>query len=122
MTKKTTYFLSILTIVIFLIIAYASSEESEDSMVDLNASVSFNGTQFVIRNNDTFDYNNVTLEVNGNYKLKDINLKAGETYTVGIMQFADKNGNRFTLMQKPQKFYIFCDLLEGNNGYYFAEW
>jgi hypothetical protein len=65
---------------------------------------------------------NVKLEVNGDYTLKGYNLKAGETYTVGIMQFADKKGNRFTLMQKPQKFTIWCDLRNGKNGFYYATW
>jgi hypothetical protein len=122
MAKKLTYFLSILAIGFFIFLAFGSDDDGESSTVDLNASVSFSGTQFIIKNNDTFDYNNAKLEVNGDYILKGYNLKAGETYTVGIMQFADKKGNRFSSMQKPQKFSIWCDLNTEKNGFYFAEW
>lgn len=122
MTKKSTYFFSVLAIGFFIFLAYGSDDDGESSTVDLKASVSFSGTQFVIKNNDTFDYNNAKLEVNGDYTLKGYNLKAGETYTVGIMQFADKKGNRFSSMQKPQKFSIWCDLNTGKNGFYYAEW
>jgi len=122
MKKRITYLLSILAIGLFVFLAYGSDDDGESSTVDLNASVSFNGTQFVITNNDTFDYNNAKLEVNGDYVLKGYNLKAGETYTVGIMQFADSDGNRFTLMKKPQEFSIWCDLGNGKNGFYYATW
>ena len=94
MKKKITYFLSVLAIGLFIFLAYGSDDDGESSTVDLNASVSFTGTQFVIKNNDSFDYNNAKLELNGDYVLKGYNLKAGETYTVGMMQFADKKGNR----------------------------
>jgi len=58
----------------------------------------------------------------GKYELKGYTLKAGETYTVGMLQFADKDGNRFSMMQKPQKFSIWCDLGDGKNGFYYATW
>lgn len=122
MKKKFTYILSVLAIGLFVILAYGSDDDGESSTVDLNASVSFTGTQFVIKNNDSFDYNNAKLELNGDYVLKGYNLKAGETYTVGMLQFADKKGNRFTALQKPQKFSIWCDLSSGKNGFYYAEW
>ncbi len=122
MTKKITYLLSVLTIGLFIFLAYGSDDDGESLIVDLNASVSFTGTQFEIKNNDTFDYNNAKLELNGDYVLRGYNLKAGETYTVGMMQFADKNGNRFTALQKPQSFSIWCDLSSGKNGFVYAEW
>ena len=122
MTKKVTYLLSILAIGLFIFLAYGSDDNGESSTVDLNASVSFTGTQFVITNNDSFDYLNAKLEINGTYELTGYTLKAGETYTVGMMQFADKKGNRFTALQKPQKFSIWCDLASGENGFYYAEW
>lgn len=122
MKKKFTYILSVLAIGLFVFLAYSSDDGGESSTVDLNASVSFTGTQFVIKNNDSFDYNNAKLELNGDYVLNGYNLKAGETYTVGMLQFADKKGNRFTTLQKPQKFSIWCDLSSGKNGFYYTEW
>lgn len=122
MKKKFNYFLSLLVIGLFIFLAYGSDDNGESSTVDLNATVLFTGTQFIITNNDSFDYNNAKLEVNGSYVLRGYNLKAGQTYTVGIMQFADRRGNRFTSLQKPQKFTIWCDLSNGGNGFYYATW
>lgn len=122
MKKKTIYLLSILSIGIFVLLAYGSEDSGESSSVDLNVSVVHTGTQFVITNNDSFDYINAKLELNGDYVLKGYNLKAGETYTVGVMQFADKKGNRFSALQKPLNFSIWCDLSNGKNGFYYATW
>ena len=96
--------------------------DSTPPPVQLKATISFSGTQFVIVNNDRLDYRNATLEVNEKYDLKMPEIKAGETYTVGIMQFADKSGNRFSPMQKPQKFTIFCKLANGREGFVSANW
>ena len=41
-----------------------TSGGSGSSSVDLSATVRFTGTQFVITNNDTFDWTNVELEIN----------------------------------------------------------
>lgn len=121
MSNTLKYLLSVLTIGIFIILAYGSSDGGIDS-VDLNASVSFTGTQFVIKNNDNFDYKNARMVVNGDYVLKGCNLNAGETYTVGMLQFANRNGDRFGMMKKPQEFLISCDLSSGKNGFFYATW
>jgi len=94
---------------------------------ELNASVSFNGKQFIIKNADSYDWSNVRLEVNGGiisggYQLRQDLMKAGETYTVGAMQFADSDGKRFNPFQmKAQKFRITASV-PGGSGYYIAEW
>jgi len=115
-------------VVVILIIVFSTDWDSSDSSspnssstVDLKASVSFTGTQFVITNGDVFDYRNATMTVNKKYKLKGYTLSAGEVYTVGMMQFADKDGNRFTALMKPQSFSISCDV-GGKSGYYYGTW
>jgi hypothetical protein len=122
MKTKIKHLLSSIAIILFIAIAISSSNDSSSSTTDLNASVSFTGTQFVIKNNDNFDYNNAKLEINEKYTLNGYTLKAGETYTVGMLQFADDEGNRFDMMKKPQKFSIWCDSSAGKNGFYYAEW
>jgi hypothetical protein len=118
------HWLSAIAVVLFIFLAILSLGGTSDTSdtTQLNASVIFTGTQFKIKNNDNFDYINVSLEVNGDYTLKGYNLNAGETYTVGIMQFSDDDGNRFNMMKKPQKFTIWCDLSTGGNGMYIATW
>ena len=115
------HLLSALAVGFFLFIAFGS-DDKDTSTTDLKASVRFTGTQFVVTNNDNFDYTNAKLELNDKYVIKGYDLKAGETYTVGMLQFADDDGNRFDMMKKPQKFSIWCDLGGEKNGFYYAEW
>jgi len=121
MKKKLKRIASILAIGLFLFLAFGSGSDGEDSTIDLNATIRFTGTQFVITNNDNFDYKKAELEVNNKYILKGNTLKAGETYNVGIMQFADGDGNRMNTMIKPQKFTIWCDVKDGKTGFLYAE-
>jgi len=83
-----------------------------------NGAVSFDGTQFLIGNQDKYDCLNSRMEVNGGflkggYTLEGYLLEAGHNYTVGAAQFTDGDGNRFNpFIKKPQTFTISC---MGNN-------
>ena len=98
------------------------SEENTSSTIELNASVEFTGTQFIITNKDTFDYKDAKLQLNEDFIIKGKKLEAGKSYTVGMLQFADKKGNRFDMTKKPLNFSIWCDLENKKNGFYYAEW
>ena len=96
--------------------------------IPLNASVSFTETQFIIENDDNFDWLNVKMEVNGSFLssgfiLETYRIKAGGTYTVGALQFAKKDGTRFNLfIYKPQKIDISCDTPKGENAFWAGNW
>ena len=105
------------------------SQQTADSTVKLKANVSFSGTQFVIRNNDSFDWRNVKMEINSGviksgYILKEAVLQAGKEYTVGAMQFAKGDGTRFNPFQmKPKNFSISCDTAKGKlTGFWHGGW
>ena len=89
-------------------------EETQSSIIYLNASVSFTGTQFIIKNNDNYDWLNIKMEVNGGlwkggFILKYDRVIAGETYTVGALQFAKGDGTRLNpFVIKPNSFDIYC--------------
>ena len=106
----------------------SGSTQKEESIRDLNASIRFTGTQFVITNNDSFDWTDVKLEVNSQglrsgYILRSNVIEAGTTYTVGAMQFAKKNGEKFNpFTHKPTNFSIWCDTPGGKNGSYYGAW
>lgn len=78
----------------------------------ITAEVKFSGTQFIITNKDSYAWTDVKLEINGGffsggYELKQPRIEAGQTYTVGALQFADSDGKRFNPYQmKPKKFSI----------------
>ena len=95
--------------------------------VDLNASVRFMGTQFVITNYDNFNWENAQLEINpgllkSGYKLNVGLMSAGNAYTVGALQFAKPDGTRFNpILIKAQSISIYCDTPKGK-GYYHGTW
>lgn len=123
-------FLVLVVIVYFIMFSGDDGEdekETKPSSIDLTASVSFTGTQFVIINLDTFDWTNVRLEVNSGllksgYVLKTQRMSSEETYTVGAMQFAKGDGTRLNpFTTKPQNFSIWCDTPRGK-GFWYSEW
>jgi len=105
----------------------SSAGTGSSTTIDLNATVRFTGTQFVIQNNNSFDWTNVELEINsglisGGYVLNVERMRAGETYTVGAMQFAKSDGERFNpFTHKPQKLSVWCDTPRGK-GFYLGGW
>ena len=121
-------------LMILLAIASSSNSDSSDSgsssssTKNLNATVSFTGTQFVIVNNDNFDWKNVELEINyqalkSGYLLNAPLIEAGLTYTVGAAQFAKKDGERFNpFSYKVTKMKIWCDVTSQTNGFYACTW
>ena len=87
--------------------------------IDLSASVSFDGAQFTITNNDSFDWHDVKFYLNDDYKLTYPLLSAKTTYTVGAMQFTKSDGTMFNpVTMKPLKMAISCKTPEGNDGWW----
>ena len=97
------------------------------SIIDLNTSVNFTGEQFIIINEDNFDWTDVKLEVNSEllkdgYVLKTKKMVAGETYTVGALQFAKGDGTRLNpFIIKVLNFSIWCDTPNGQ-GFWYGSW
>ena len=102
-------------------------DEKEKALKPLKPSVSFTGTQFILANNDNFDWTNVKFEVNsgilkGGFVLTTQRIVAGETYTVGAMQFTKGDGTRLNpFTMKPQNLSIWCDTPKGK-GFWYGEW
>jgi len=101
---------------------------SESSMVRLNARVTFAGARFVISNKDSFDWENVKLEVvpadfGEPFCLAVTRIPAGGTYTVGVVEFRRNDGARFDpFSTKSERFRIRCDTPEKRSGSYLAGW
>ena len=94
-----------------------NSSSSSSSTKDLNCNVYFSGTQIIITNNDNFTYRNVKVELNDKWTDRVSSIGPGEHYAIGILNFSDEDGNRFTWMQKPKSCIITCD-----GGFYSASW
>ncbi|HEV8238075.1 MAG TPA: hypothetical protein VGS57_01760 [Thermoanaerobaculia bacterium] len=104
-----------------------SSASQPAAPPDLKAHVNFTGTQFVITNNDTFTWTDCKLEVNpktfsSGFTYHAGSLAAGSVYTVGVLQFANDDGQRFNPLQyKPTSFSIACNT-PGGRAFYFGNW
>lgn len=115
--KITSIAFAIAVIVLFVFVLRPRKDKTE-SLVKLNASVAFDGKKFTVSNNDTLDYLNAEMTVNGYYKITGMNLQAGETYTLWPVEFAHINGMRFPGKQVPKQFSIWCELSDRKNGFY----
>lgn len=98
------------------------------SMIRLNAKVTFAGLQFVILNNDTFDWENIRLEIASGILRESFSrsvpkISAGQTYAVKADEFRQKDGARFDpASTRPWKFSIRCNTPGKESGSYVAEW
>ena len=123
------FLIGIITIGIFLVKGIFSPRPTNNSAktIEIHASVRFTGAQFVITNNDNFDWTNVKFEVNsgflgGGYVLETPIIAAQNTYTVGALQFAKDDGTRLNpFAVKPQNIFISCETPQGK-AFYSGGW
>ena len=120
MKTKLVYLFSFIIIGTIIFFIYRSYAKEDSSMVHLHASVHLEGNHIVIANKDSFDYLNTQLTVNKYYKITGYNLKAGETCSIGQVEFFLNPTHRMPLKQKPQEFSIWCKLYNGKKGYFYA--
>jgi len=98
------------------------------STVKLSAKVTFPGAQFIVSNNDSFDWKNVKLEIipesiDERFRLSIPIILSGETYTADSVKFFSNDGVRFDPdKMKPRKFWILCDTPTVGSGSYQTDW
>lgn len=94
----------------------------ENNTKDLNVSIRGNDYMVEITNNDLFDYQNAELELNGEYKIENVNIKAGETYYASLSSFVNDDYYKFnSSTMERKKFTIYCDLPDGSKGFFYGE-
>jgi hypothetical protein len=114
-------FLLVCTAIILLIalVFYSISNQNEEkALIKLNVSVSYADKMFTIKNNDTIDIVHADLAINEHYKIRDINLKQGEIYSIWQVEFVHYNGRNFPINQRPVKFSVWCELNDNKKGYF----
>jgi hypothetical protein len=102
-----------------------SPRSNASSTADLDAAVTFTGTQFKVTNETGMIWTDVECVVNGGlvgggYTFRIDSIRPNESATVGAMQFANSSGERFNPWQmKPQKFVIHATVnTSGRKGIY----
>jgi hypothetical protein len=104
-----------------------TAPEPEPKTIDLTASVSFTGTQFIIKNGDNFPWTDVMIKINSGliangYWLRTDRMDAESTYTVGALQFAKDDGTRLNPDEvKPISVSIQAQTPNGT-GFYEGGW
>ena len=117
MNKRNIYIAAIVLVICVATILLFKKEEKK-SIIKLNASVTYDEKKFIISNNDTVDFVRADLSIDEYYKMRNYNLKAGESYTIWQVEFLHQNGTHYPQKRKPVQFSIWCDIQDGSNGYY----
>jgi len=123
----------LVSIVLFQVIPGASRTHRVDvapqgPTVRLNANVIIAGARCAVSNNDSFDWENVRLEIvsatiENNFGLRVPKISAGQTHTANLGEFATEKGVLFNpLTAKPLRFWIRCDTPDRQTGSYLASW
>jgi hypothetical protein len=90
---------------------------------NLNASARYSGTQIIITNSDSFNWDNLKIELNSGlldsgYYYEGGTIKAGSTATIGLLNFAKSSGERLNpLLIKVRTAYISADTPSGRASY-----
>lgn len=120
MKNKLFYLIAIFIFGITLILIIIFKKEERKEILPLKANVNYNSDEkkFVIKNIDTIDFVHADVAIDNYYKLRDINLIAGETYTIWQVEFLHYNGTHYPLKFKPRIFSIWCEINNEGNGFY----
>lgn len=88
--------------------------------IELRANVTFDGTQFDISNLDEFDWTDVELNINSVSYFHEVkSIPMGNTYSVGAMLFAKRDGTRFNPFNtKVQEIFFTANTPKGKGRYY----
>jgi hypothetical protein len=127
--KRITYWtitllgISAVLLIVFIIALAAMCTRPPSKAVGLNASVTFDSTQFVVVNKDNFDWTEVKMEVNGGlispgFSSNLNKISAGETRTVPYTKFLNLDNTQFNpSAAKIQRFEITCQTPKGEGSW-----
>ncbi|MFC1781775.1 hypothetical protein ACFLZ8_05900 [Planctomycetota bacterium] len=96
------------------------------STVRLNAKITYTGIQYIIVNNNSFEWTNVELNILSDniedlYSLRLDKVSSEQTITVRAAEFTNSNGVKFNPYRiQARWFSIWCDTPNGRNGSYQA--
>lgn len=102
--------------------ASASDSPSTNSAPrrDLSADIRTTGTQLVITNRDSFDWQNCIIQVNGRWETRG-SIAAGARAETGLATFTRSDGERFNpFTHKVESANIRCDTQHGRLSFYGA--
>ena len=125
-TKKTIgclIFIILVVVAAFIIGNFMSSDSDETGTIpDLKAKATYNDWKINIINLDSYDWNNVKIELNKDYKIELGHIKTETLVSIDVVEFVKSDGTRFNpLTTKPVEIFIRADTPHGR-GYYTGSW
>jgi hypothetical protein len=110
--------IGILSLLIFAFFYFISTGERA-KWVKLTAKVELTGNDaLLIENKDSFQWDNLRLSINGDYKTNKPALKSGAFLLCNLKDFTKKDGTRFNILStKPLEFSIICQTEHGTGSY-----
>ena len=80
----------------------------------ISPDVTYSDLQFIVTNNDPFDWTNVQLELNNTFQYEIVTIHAGQALHVKIQDFAMADGTKFDpLTEAPSQLVVTCDTPKG---------
>lgn len=117
----------VLILILSIYLCSVFSPSKKQSTPELNANVRYSGTQIIIKNNDSFSWDNIKIELNAGlldsgYYYEGGSIAAGATATIGILNFAKSSGERLNpLSIKVRTATVGADTPSGR-AYYSGKW
>lgn len=115
------HILTSILITLFLISCSAPTSQTPDKKskeVTLNANIQKSGTQLVITNDDTFDWKEVKIVINSDYKYTIESIPMLSQQKIGFMKFADNDNKLLNPFEyKIVDVQIYCKTPDGSDGF-----
>ena len=118
MKKEHFYLILAVVIILATVSILVFKNDKANDIIELKASVEYSDKKFVITNNDTTDFVHANISIDNYYKIRDCNLRTGETYTIWQTEFLHHNGRHYPVNRRPSQFSIWCETQSGKNGFY----
>jgi hypothetical protein len=114
------YLIPILVLGIVIMLISVFKKDKESFIVNVKVSVNYiaDEKKIVVENIDSVDFVHAEVVIDSYYKLRDINLVAGESYSIWQVEFVHHNGMHYPLKYNPRIFSIWCELNDGRKGFY----
>jgi len=108
----------VVAVIFYIVDAINPSSEQPTGDIEIHAGVVVRTTEFVVRNQDPFDWENVSLEVNDVYRCQVPLIGGQETEFIPVSDFVKADGTRLDLATtKPSRFFIWCDAPGGKGSW-----
>jgi hypothetical protein len=104
----------------------AAAKTTEEESIQLQATIEKSATSFTIKNNDSFEWNNIELTINpvslSSYEYSLAAWRPGETKTIGMANFLTFSGKRYNPFERSPKTLLISAMTPNGKGLIMVGW